>query len=215
MIRLSSSSMGWAEPVILLSARARSPRLISCRKVAEMFRSVSYRDLCAPFPRVGVPINTSHTTSVPATHTEISKVFRSGYGAEIAKPIVASTAINVVDVRAWPNTMDKRPNHAMRGESPLVDIANPIPAPRSRKRLRPGPLSVKPLRSFGPAWEPIKPARFSIIAEKIAHLFRCGYRLNNHSVSPHVCGQGRALLTQRYRPVSYGGFTLCSQAGVK
>ncbi len=33
----------------------------------------------------------------------------------------------------------------------------------------------------------------------------------SHGVSPHVCGQGRALLTQRFRPAFPSRITICSQ----
>lgn len=38
-----------------------------------------------------------------------------------------------------------------------------------------------------------------------------GHRVISHGVSPHVCGQGLALLTQRLRPAFSSRITFCSQ----
>jgi hypothetical protein len=116
--------------------------------------------------------------------------------------------------------MHNRPNDTMGDVSLPEDVAHPIAVHDEVESWLPRVLSVphaKPSVAREHFWGSREPKQVTggrIVSQQLADQLGTDIYSGSHGALPRVRGQGRARQQPRFRPVSYGRFTICSQASV-
>lgn len=215
--------VGEAMPNLCCTARGYS--ILDLAKSPKMDLLVDECNARPPLPAGLVPTNSIVPAGVVVSHLRVTQIHRIADLPKIHPSVIAAYSIYMVDLFVRPLTSHHRPHDTMRFSRNSKKMARPVTAAiHTGKGGLSGKLRIpyfslpfrRPVPCYkkaGTALPPSKLTSFRVVLKKLVQHFRIGQSLISHSVSPHVRGQGRALLTQRFRPVSYGGFTLCSQVG--
>lgn len=125
--------------------------------------------------------------------------------SQISQGIIKAIAVYVVNVADWPAPVRNCPRDAM-GE-----IILPAEIKCSIARLT-DPTSLRARRSpVADCLQPDDYSRLAVISKKLAKLLGCVRGTFSHIENNLSFGQGRALLTQRFRPAFLNRITICSQ----
>lgn len=151
---------------------------------------------------------------VPAAPASVAVVFPARHRSQVGNAIVGTDAIDVINVFGRPFAVVQRPRHAVREKLTPVYRPGQIAPFHGCERDPPSEAAIPlpKLRHSRVSRKPVKIPGFRVVAQQLAH--ECCRRyvcFSQHSVLPHVCGQGRALLTQRFRSASHSTGALSHQ----
>lgn len=185
-------------------------------------RQSFFADISLRRPSLANFIDASPSRGIRPRFSHVSHVDGPRDAPKILPPIVLRIAVYVVDMlRLFPG--HKLPYYSVLEKLPIADCTAKIPVRLCAVQCwLPGIFCVPDFgvdfrRSFrmrefvDPAKLPFYFSSFRIVIEKLAKPFYGWQSSCSHVVSPYVRGQGRALLTQRFRPVFHSRITVCSQ----
>jgi len=192
----------------------------NCLRLAAVIPDMAAPNMCHPLPSPARPGHSYVARLVRFAEAHILTILGLRRLSQIFKAVIRLISVDMVDPdRVAP--MHELPNNPVRLVVRAINFsvliaARPVDAV---KCSLPGPARV-PRRChnhvgemiFGPP-PPKKQTCFAFVAERLAKKISIGQFFGSHVVSPHVRGQGRALLTQRFRPAFPSRITVCSQGG--
>lgn len=195
--------MPGCERIRLIEREACRDGTFARRKTSKMRPAAVGARASSPFTQFRVPINTCSPAAIVRPQAGIAAVFVEGGVSQISESIIGPNAVYVVDNTFWPNPELNGPCDPVCLVNVVVNAADPIAFFRHcGECFRPDVSRVPTWSGIRPV-KPIKLSRFRFITKQFATQFGCDNRLNSHSVLPHVCGQGRARVQPRLRPVFY------------
>ncbi len=176
----------------------------------------------APSPVTAIPRDTIVPRGIIDAHGAVPSVYGLRNLSQIAPAVVGFDAVGVIDDVIRPAAGHPRPSRSVGAHGSTKKVPAQVPVSfRCKRRLTckaPVPYScldlgrsMRSVEQFGGALAPRQNAGLGIVIKNLAEKVRRGQVSVSHVVSPYVYGQGRALLTQRFRPALDSGITICSQ----
>lgn len=190
-------------------------RLFNGCEAAQKMRPLVPCDCCLPHSFAGVDAHMARC--VVRRSARISHVLGMRGVAQILQSVVERIAVDVVNhIRLF--IVNHLPDHSMSFVMRCKDGAVQAASITGCECTPSCVFAVPPTglrRRLEKLWRTLPPkqtARLRVIFEQLAEKVCLGQILRSHrNLHNRFRGQGRALLTQRFRPVSYGRFTIRSQ----
>lgn len=188
-------------------------RVFQIDKCSETYGLAVSADASNPSLGACVPLDAVNTGYVALLQPQVSVARRVINLSQIGYPVVVPITVDVVD-DCGPIAMRNRPSHSVGREWPPSKGSEQVSvfsARRERAFIGASriPLSAAHLSALSGSWReigcrpraPDQTPSFWLIVKAIAKVCNVRQGMLSHVVSPHVRGQGRSLLTQRFRPV--------------
>lgn len=196
-------------------------RVVLIRENSEVMISPARLDLCYPFSSRFVPAYTGNTASIRRRSPHVTSIHPVTDDSQVGLSIVRFVAVDMVYVFSWPIAMQKSPRNTMGFISPRKNHPRQIAVKPNIIQRRcscvprvpaiPASLGAKYLT---PTLKPHQMASFSIVSDQLIKFDRDtggAYQRNSHGEQSFRGGQGRALLTQRFRPAFFSKIIVCEQ----
>lgn len=203
------AAMIGVEPKSGLSALPGGSRLAKGEVTAEVMIDTITEDFGFPTPNSLTPRNACDARRIVLVPGVIFPIDAFRHIPKVLYTIVASDAVDVVDLPFRPFPMNNSPYDAMGFMVPPENPSNVVALIACAK----GFLASEPRIPNFPSttirevtqgsFFPEQPPGRAVIIEHVAQILRRRYSGISHVVSPHVRGQGRALLQQRFRPALF------------
>lgn len=146
----------------------RLMRFFGRRVIAKPARLFVDSDVCAPF--VLIPNNTQKPRFIASVWpANILRIAICRNNSQIAQPVVAFTAVDVVDKPVGPDSVRVKPRKPMSFIDFLFNAYGDV------AKLVYGSRNIANVHSFGWAGNPSKNASYGVVTQQLTKFFRCDF----------------------------------------
>jgi hypothetical protein len=193
--------------VSLIGVATRFYSLLFGVEMSKEYAAAKHFYCSAPLASCSHPANSNCSALIARTKGVILAVNLPGHVAKVFYSVVATIAINMINLVFRPHSIMDRPHYTVRHILDVKDTSLQISvASLASHSCAPRKPSV-PLRKVFLIWKvaltsraPNERPASTIIHQKLTKCFRSDFTLGSHIELILRIGQGLALLTQRLRP---------------